>query len=145
MNNEILKFALNQEDEIIKHSTIPFNRIDEWHSIIGLSEIASPRMTQGKHSIGATFRRLLNSQGNIRLVDESELVKDDSFPANQSAVSTLTFVDDDYTYIVNQVHCFDNHEGPQLMGFILRLDKEEYTGKAVPAFELFTPPEGEGA
>jgi len=26
---------------------------------------------------------------------------------------------------VNRVHCYDNHQGPQLMAFILRLDKKE--------------------
>jgi hypothetical protein len=85
-----------------------FNRIDEWHSIIGLSEVTEYPKTW-------------------KLVSDSEKTQHDSFPANQDAVSTLTFIDDKYTYIVNQVHCYDNHEGPQLMAFILRLDKKEAT------------------
>ena len=105
-----------------------FNRIDEWHSITGLSEITTDDIPS-----------------DWKLIDETPLLKHDSFSANQDAVNTVTWVDDHYTYIMNQVHCYDNHAGPQLMAFILRLDKEEYTGKAVPAFELFTPPEGEGA
>ena len=91
-----------------KGGSMKFNRIDEWHSIIGLSEMT-------KSDIPTNWKK----------IDESPLVKHDSFPANQDAVSTVTYVDDDYTYIVNQVHCYDNHEGPQLMAFILRLDKKE--------------------
>ena len=92
-----------------------FNRLDEWHSVIGLSE-----MTVKRGDIKSDIPT------NWKKIDESPLVKHDSFPANQDAVNTVTYVDDDYTYIVNQVHCYDNHEGPQLMGFILRLDKSEH-------------------
>ena len=86
-----------------------FRRIDEWHSIIGLSEF-----TDG--AIPDTWKLISNPD---------DLVRHESFPANQDAVSTLVFVDDDYTYMVNRVHCYDSHEGPPLMGSILRLDKKE--------------------
>ena len=92
-------------------NSMNFNRIDEWHSIIGLSEFT-------EKSIPDTWKL-------VSKVWDTEMVKHDSFPANQDAVSTLTFVDDDYTYMVNRVHCYDNHEGPALMAFILRLDKKE--------------------
>jgi len=91
-----------------------FNRIDEWHSIIELTEFVEGWIPE-------------EFPTDWKLISEPNLVTDDSFPANQDAVSTLTFVDDDYTYIVNRVHCYDNHEGPQLMVFILRLDKKEYS------------------
>tara|TARA_R110002020_G_scaffold48642_1_gene138482 strand:- start:368 stop:694 length:327 start_codon:yes stop_codon:yes gene_type:complete len=106
-----------------------FNRIDEWHSITGLSEITTNDIPS-----------------DWKLIDETPLLKHDSFPANQDAVNMVTWVDDHYTYIMNQVHCFDNHAGPQLMGFVLRLDKEECDlVEYETAFELIKPPEGEGA
>jgi len=91
-----------------------FYRQDEWSSIRGLTEFSM-------REIPDTWK-LITQEGKDL---STRKVKHYSFPANQDELSTLVFVDDDYTYIVNRVHCYDNHAGPQLMAFILRLDKKE--------------------
>ena len=90
-----------------------FKRIDEYHSIAYLSE----EVHEGSLA-GFPIEEL-----GWKEIARSEPLYDESFPAWQDSIQTITYTDDNYTYVMNQVYCADGHVSPMHMGSILRLDK----------------------
>jgi|TARA_R100001163_G_scaffold16074_1_gene14485 hypothetical protein len=89
-----------------------FHRIDEYHSIAYLSEELSP------DSAFWEDKTIVHNEGEVLMV------KHESFPHWQDGITTLVYVDDEYTYIANYVICYDGHVAPPHLGSVLRLDKE---------------------
>ena len=85
-----------------------FKRIDKYHSVAYLGEELHP---------GSPF------WDDKDLLDTSPMVKDGTFPHWQDGLETLTYIDDNYTYILNQVFCGDSHTAPTHLGVVIRLDK----------------------
>ena len=77
-----------------------FDRIDKYHSVTGLSEELDP-----------------NEVGPY-------MIKHKSLPYWQDGITTLVYMDDDYTYVANYVVCYDGHAAPPQMCSVLRLDKK---------------------
>ena len=90
-----------------------FKRIDEYHSIAYLSEEVNEGSLAGFPIEGLGWVEIARSKP----------VYDKSFPAWQDGLKTITYIDDNYTYVMNQVYCADGHVSPMHMGSILRLDK----------------------
>ena len=90
-----------------------FKRIDEYHSIAYLSEEINEGSLAGFPIEGLGWVEIARSKP----------VYDESFPAWQDGLKTITYIDDNYTYVMNQVYCADGHVSPMHMGSILRLDK----------------------
>ena len=90
-----------------------FKRIDEYHSMTYLSE----EVTEDGLA-GFPIEEL-----GWKEIARSEPLYDESFPAWQDSIQTITYTDDNYTYVMNQVYCADGHVSPMHMGSILRLDK----------------------
>ena len=90
-----------------------FKRIDEYHSIAYLSEEINEGSLAGFPIEGLGWVEIARSKP----------VYDKSFPAWQDGLKTITYIDDNYTYVMNQVYCADGHVSPMHMGSILRLDK----------------------
>ena len=90
-----------------------FERIDEYHSMTYLSEEVREGSLAGFPIEGLGWKEIARS----------EPVYDESFPAWQDSIQTITYTDDNYTYVMNQVYCADGHVSPRHMGSILRLDK----------------------
>ena len=85
-----------------------FKRIDKYHSVAYLGEELHP---------GSPF------WDDKDLLDTSPMVKDGTFPHWQDGLETLTYIDDNYTYILNQLFCGDSHIAPTHLGVVIRLDK----------------------
>ena len=90
-----------------------FKRIDEYHSMTYLSEEVNEDGLAGFPIEELGWKEIARS----------EPLYDESFPAWQDAIQTITYTDDNYTYVMNQVYCADGHVSPMHMGSILRLDK----------------------
>ena len=90
-----------------------FKRIDEYHSIAYLSEEINEGSLAGFPIEGLGWVEIARSKP----------VYDKSFPAWQDSIQTISYIDDNYTYVMNQVYCGDGHVSPMHMGSILRLDK----------------------
>ena len=90
-----------------------FKRIDEYHSMTYLSEEVNE-----DGLAGVPIEEL-----GWKEIARSEPLYDESFPAWQDSIQTITYTDDNYTYVMNQVYCADGHVSPMHMGSILRLDK----------------------
>ena len=90
-----------------------FKRIDEYHSMTYLSEEVNEDGLAGFPIEELGWKEIARS----------EPVYDESFPAWQDSIQTITYTDDNYTYVMNQVYCADGHVSPMHMGSILRLDK----------------------
>ena len=85
-----------------------FIRIDQYHSIAYLGEELHPDSPFWEDKI---------------CINESPMVKEETFPHWQDALQTSTYIDDDYTYVANYSICFDGHVAPMHMCSVLRLDK----------------------
>ena len=85
-----------------------FKRIDPYHSVAYL---------------GKEFYEDSPFWNDKELLDRSSMVKDGTFPHWQNGVETLFYLDDNYTYILNQVFCGDYHSTPMHVGLVVRLDK----------------------
>ena len=90
-----------------------FKRIDEYHSMTYLSEEVNEDGLAGFPIEELGWKEIARS----------EPLYDESFPAWQDSIQTITYTDDNYTYVMNQVYCADGHVSPMHMGSILRLDK----------------------
>ena len=85
-----------------------FKRIDPHHSIAYLTEELHPDSPFWEDK---------------KCINESPIVKDKSFPYWQDELQTMTYVDDDYTYVANYSICYDGHVAPMHVCSVLRLDK----------------------
>ena len=85
-----------------------FKRIDPYHSVAYLGE---------------EFHEDSPFWEDKDLLDKSPMVKDGTFPHWQDGLETLTYIDDNYTYILNQLFCGDSHIAPTHLGVVIRLDK----------------------
>ena len=100
------------QDEYIEQ--LVFKRIDPYHSIAGFSE------EHGEdHLSGWDLKEL-----GWKEIGRSDPISDESFPAHQDLVETIVYIDDNYTYILNQIWCNDFHVAPSHIGMVVRLDKE---------------------
>jgi len=89
-----------------------FHRIDEYHSIAYLSEELSP-----DSAFWEDKTIVPNEVGPY-------MIKHKSLPYWQDGITTLVYMDDDYTYVANYVVCYDGHAAPPQMCSVLRLDKK---------------------
>ena len=102
-----------------------FDRIDKYHSITGLSE-----ELDSNSPFWEDKTIVPNEVGPY-------MIKHKSLPYWQDGITTLVYMDDDYTYVANYVVCYDGHAAPPQMCSVLRLDKKVKEGR----FKAFEPME----
>ena len=100
------------QDEYIEQ--LVFKRIDPYHSIAGLSE----------ENYEGQLHNWQTEDLGWKEIGRSEAVGHESFPEWQNGIETIVYIDDNYTYILNQIYCGDGHIAPMHVGIIVRLDKE---------------------
>ena len=95
-----------------------FKRIDPYHSIAHLSE---------ENTEGWLHNWQTDEDLGWKEIGRSKAVGHESFPEWQNGIETIAYIDDNYTYILNQIYCGDGHIAPMHMGIIIRLDKKVTT------------------
>ena len=95
-----------------------FKRIDPYHSIAHLSE---------DNTEGWLHNWQTDEDLGWKEIGRSKAVGHESFPEWQNGIETIAYIDDNYTYILNQIYCGDGHIAPMHMGIIIRLDKKVTT------------------